>query len=218
MFPDSGVDLIVVSNDIRKDTTKLVDALMVSAKFREIIPFSKDETEMKVECKHIHSGIAIHIEVMTECNSSFSGFIKYAKHINGFIDLYLCFQYYLRNNNIDNDSNIKMIIYFLVIYYIQVPLGYTLLLVIFTHRGHADNLTTGDLFIGLLDTVSKSSLLMPSLSKSRHPNYSFISYLKSVQPKLGIHIDLTSKNTMRLLKVRMCELCYSDICYWITWI
>ena len=128
MFPDSGVDLVVVSNDIRKDTTKLVDALVVSAKFREIIPFSKDDTEMKIECKHNQSGIAIHIEVMTECNSSFSGFIKYATHIPGFVDLYLCFQYYLRNNNIDNDSNIKMIVYFLVIYYIQVSLGYDIYL------------------------------------------------------------------------------------------
>lgn len=71
----------------------------------------------------------------------------------------------------------------------------------FIYRGHAGNLSIGHLFIGLLDTVTKSSLLMPSLSKSRHSNYSFINYLKDVQPKLGIQIDLTSKNALRTLKV-----------------
>lgn len=116
--------MIVASNDIRRDTSKLVDALMVSAKFREIISFPKDGVNMKIECKHIYSGIAVQIEVMGECDTKYAGFIRYTRRIARFSDLYTCFRYYLKNNNIDNDSNTKMIIYFLIIYYIQVSLGY----------------------------------------------------------------------------------------------
>ncbi|KAK8795824.1 hypothetical protein WA171_003792, partial [Blastocystis sp. BT1] len=194
MLPDSGIDCIVSVSDAKRDTTKIVNALMVSTKFQEIVPTTTDDAIMNIECKHVYSGIAIHLIVAKECNTSFSGFIRYAKRIQGFKDLYICFRYFLKNNRIENDCNHTMVIYLLIIYYIQVTLG-----------GHAEQVALGDMFLGLLDTIPKSSILMPSLSSSRS-GLSFFGYLKSVQSKLNIHLDLTSKEAVRVFK-RISMLC-----------
>lgn len=199
MLPDSGVDLILTVSDVKRETGKMVNALTVSGKFQEIIPTAIDDKSMRIDCKHVYSGIAIYLIVAKECNTSFSGFIRYAKRIQGFKNLYICFRYFLKNNHIDSDCNHSMIIYLLIIYYIQVTLGY-FKACIFTSRGHAEQLGIGDLFLGLLDTITKSSVLMPSLSSSRS-GLSFFGYLKSVQSKLDIHLDLTSKEAARVLKV-----------------
>ena len=61
-------------------------------------------------------------------------------------------------------------------------------------------MTIGDMFLGLLDTITKSSILMPSLSSNRS-GLTFFGYLKSVQSKLNIHLDLTSKEAVRVFKV-----------------
>ena len=199
MLPDSGIDCIVSVSDAKRDTTKIVNALMVSTKFQEIVPTTTDDAIMNIECKHVYSGIAIHLIVAKECNTSFSGFIRYAKRIQGFKDLYICFRYFLKNNRIENDCNHTMVIYLLIIYYIQVTLGYCSFYHV-TNRGHAEQVALGDMFLGLLDTIPKSSILMPSLSSSRS-GLSFFGYLKSVQSKLNIHLDLTSKEAVRVFKV-----------------
>ena len=199
MLPDSGVDCIVSVSDAKRETTKMVNALMVSTKFQEIVPTTTNEAIMNIECKHVYSGIAVHLIVAKECNTSFSGFIRYAKRIQGFKDLYMCFRYFLKNNRIESDCNHTMVIYLLIIYYIQVTLGYFPFYHI-TSRGHAEQVALGDLFVGLLDTITKSSILMPSLSSNRS-GLSFFGYIKSVQSKLNIHLDLTSKEAVRVFKV-----------------
>ena len=56
----------------------------------------------------------------------------------------------------------------------------------------------GDLFLGVVDAVYRSQLLSLSTNQS---GFSFLKYVRSVEPKLGIHLDVSSKNVQRILKV-----------------
>ena len=71
-------------------------------------------------------------------------------------------------------------------------------------RGQSESLEIGDLFLGLIDTIHRSQLLCFSLHQS---GYTFLKYLHSVEPKLGIRLDVSSKNVQRILKVGMLARC-----------
>ena len=200
MLPDSSVDEIISCEDVKKSVSMLINALTVSGKYQEIVPSSENPLDMAVDCKHIYSGIVVHLRVARSCNSSFSGFIKYAKRIPGFRELYICFRYYLRNNNIINNTNTTMMMSLMVIYYLQVTLELPFCGRIM-RSGHGDNLTLGDLFLNLLDSVVQYSYLMPAIGNPPRQGFSFMGYLKGVQSKLGIQLDLSSKETLHTMKV-----------------
>ena len=83
----------------------------------------------------------------------------------------------------------------MVIYYLQVTLD-----------GHGDNLSLGDLFLNLLDSVVHFSYLMPAIGNQPRQGFSFMGYLKGVQSKLGIQLDLSSKEALHTMK-RVSLLC-----------
>ena len=211
MLPDSSMDEIISCEDVEKNASKLMNALTVSGKYQEIVSSSESPSEIAVDCKHIYSGIVVHLRVTRSCNSSFSGFIKYAKRIPGFKELYICFRYYLRNNNILNNTNTTMIMSLMVIYYLQVTLELALYGSV-TNSGHGDNLSLGDLFLNLLDSVVHFSYLMPAIGNPARQGFSFMGYLKGVQSKLGIQLDLSSKETLHTMRVGGGEIVTCSVC------
>ena len=52
--------------------------------------------------------------------------------------------------------------------------------------------------MGVVDAIYPSQLL--SLSTNQN-GFTFLKYIHSVEPKLGIHLDVSSKNVQRILKV-----------------
>ena len=58
-------------------------------------------------------------------------------------------------------------------------------------RGQSESLEIGDLFLGFIDTIHRSQLLC----------------FHSVEPKLGIRLDVSSKNVQRTLKVGVSVCC-----------
>ena len=211
MLPDSSVDAIISCEDVEKNASKLMNALTVSGKYQEIVSSSESSSEIAVDCKHIYSGIVVHLRVTRSCNSSFSGFIKYAKRISGFKELYICFRYYLRNNNITSNTNTTMIMSLMVIYYLQVTLELVWCESV-TSSGHGDNLSLGDLFLNLLDSVVHFSYLMPAIGNQPRQGFSFMGYLKGVQSKLGIQLDLSSKEALHTMKVGTGEDVKCSVC------
>lgn len=71
-------------------------------------------------------------------------------------------------------------------------------------RGQSESLEIGDLFLGFIDTIRRSQLLCFSLPQS---GYTFLKYIHSVEPKLGIRLDVSSKNVQRTLKVGVSVCC-----------
>ena len=69
MLPDSSVDAIIACEDVEKNASKLMSALTVSGKYQEIVSFSESSSEIAVDCKHIYSGIVVHLRVTRSCNT-----------------------------------------------------------------------------------------------------------------------------------------------------
>ena len=124
MLPDSNIDISVVSNSVASDATKLVQALTRSMKYEEILSSAVSPTLSTIDFKHTYSGIPIHIDITTSCETNISNFIRYAKRVKGYKSLYLIFRHFLSQFNIMCSSNQKMIIHLLIIYYLQVSLEY----------------------------------------------------------------------------------------------
>ena len=101
----------------------MMNALIVSTKYQEILQTVESDDIVSIECKQSYSGIGVHLELVTECNTSFSNFIHYAKRVNTFKPLYMVFRYFLKQSNIQSDGNHNMLIYLLLIYYLQISLG-----------------------------------------------------------------------------------------------
>ena len=121
MLPDSNIDIGIVSGSIMADTVKLVQALTVSMKYEAIISTTNPELTT-IEFKHTYSGLSIHIDISSSCDTSISNFIRYAKRVKGYKSLYMLFRYFIRQFNITCDSTQKIIIHLLVIYYLQITL------------------------------------------------------------------------------------------------
>lgn len=119
MLPDSDIDLYIISNAVTTDTIKLVQAITVTMKYEEILCSTPSQSLSIIDFKHIYSGISIRIEVCSECNTSFSNFIRYAKRVAGYKPLYSIFRYFIRQYNINLEPGQKMIIHFLIIYFLQ---------------------------------------------------------------------------------------------------
>ena len=196
-LPDSNIDVVIITNNVRADALKMVNALTVSTKYQEILQTVESENAISIECKQSYSGISVHLELMPECNTSFSSFIHYAKRVSAFKPLYMVFRHFLKQSNIPSDGNHNMLIYLLLIYYLQISLGWLPFCAI-TIRGKTESLGIGDLFLGVVDAVYRSQLLSLSTNQS---GFSFLKYVRSVEPKLGIHLDVSSKNVQRILKV-----------------
>lgn len=119
MLPDSDIDLNIISKAVTTDTIKLVQAITVTMKYEEILCSTPSSSLSIIDFKHIYSGISIRIEVCSECNTSFSNFIRYAKRVSGYKPLYSIFRYFIRQYNINLEPEQKMIIHFLIIYFLQ---------------------------------------------------------------------------------------------------
>ena len=126
MLPDSNIDISVISNSISSDTTKIVQALTRSMKYEEILSSVVSSSLSTIDFKHTYSGIPIHIDITTKCDTNISNFIRYAKRVKGYKSLYLIFRHFLSQFNIACSANQKMIIHMLIIYYLQVSLEYVI--------------------------------------------------------------------------------------------
>lgn len=122
-LPDSNIDAIIITKNVRADALKVVNALTVSTKYQEILQTVESDDMISIECKQSYSGISVHLELMPECNTSFSNFIHYAKRVSAFKPLYMVFRHFLKQGNIPSDGNHNMLIYLLLIYYLQISLG-----------------------------------------------------------------------------------------------
>ena len=120
MLPDSGLDFCCATSDVKFDSSRVFSAITVSAQYQEILQEFEEDGSCLITCQHIYSGIKLNISFEKEVNTSFTYFIRYAKRVAGFRPLYTIFRYFLKQNNIPSDNNHSMVLYLLVIFYLQM--------------------------------------------------------------------------------------------------
>ena len=194
MLPDSGLDFCCATNDVKFDSSRVFSAITVSAQYQEILQEFEEDGSCLITCQHIYSGIKLNISFEKEVNTSFTYFIRYAKRVAGFRSLYTIFRYFLKQNNIPSDNNHSMVLYLLVIFYLQMCV-----------KGRAESMLLADLFADFLTQICRLSMLLPSAQRG----YSFFRYARSVEQKLAVRLDLESRESERLFR-RISKVCESS--------
>lgn len=211
MLPNSDMNFFFRSENIGMNLKSLKSLLSSNSLYSNCQFITDFHGRPHFTFKHTGSGIPLTLTVDDECSTSFSGFIKYVRKVPEYKSLYCVVKYLIqqKRDNRKSDPNVSMLIYLMVLYYLQV------------HEGsNRDNKSLGELYYGFLQfsgtnlDLQESTLLSlknymalkaNKQQSERKPvakpsvcvnnTFMFAQFVQSLEKNLNILVDITSDKT-----------------------